>query len=154
MLCSCVLTGVTFLLTRWCTTSPGLLVLQLHATPKVTLELGGPHLKEMDMESDKSTLTCSKMFCHTSEIKWCILLNSLVMFGPSHLFSHIGFNQSKPILLPSNIDAITHRKNCSTSSNSIESFFLNVSTEVLNMARAAICLFRDASSFSYRSLKK
>ena len=49
---------------------------------------------------------------------------------PFTLVFHIGFNQSKLILLPSNIAATTHMKNCSTSSNNIKSFFLNVSMKV------------------------
>ena len=96
---------------------------------KIKVGAWGRHFKGMDMESDKLTLTWSAMFCSTSDIKWCTFLNYLVTFVHSRLFYHIGFNQSKPILLPSNIAATTHRKHCYTSSNNIKSFFLNVSTK-------------------------
>ena len=78
----------------------------------------------------------------------------LVTFGHSYLLSHTSLNQSKLVFLPSNAAATTHKKNCSTSSNSIKSFSLNVSTKVLNMAQALICLFDDISRTSYIRPKK
>ena len=88
------------------------------------------------MQSAKLNITCSAMFCCSSAFNLLKLGYLSVTLGHSSLCSHTGFNQSKPIFLPSNTAATAHKKNCSTSSNSVNSLLRKLSTNSLNTSQA------------------
>ena len=64
------------------------------------------------MQGDKRSFTYSAMSLSTSAFKWLKMGYLSITLGHSRLFSHIGFNQSKSIFLPSNVVSTSHRKNC------------------------------------------
>ena len=145
---------VTFMLRIGWTRSPALPMQNLQATPQATVAAWGPHSKGMEMQSNKSCLTWSTRFRSPSNCNWHTFLYFLVTFGHSSLWSQTRANHSKLVFLPSSAAATTHKKNCSTASNSVRSFRLNLLTKVLNIVHDPTLLFGPLSSLSYRSLKK
>ena len=87
MLHSSVLIGVTFLLGRWCTTSPGLPMLQLHATPKATLALVIHISKGWTWKATNRLSPGPQCSVPPLKSNGVYFLNSLVTFGHSRLFS-------------------------------------------------------------------
>ena len=77
-----------------------------------------------------------------------------VTLGHSSLCSHTSFNQSKPIFFPSNTVATAHKKNCSTSSNSVNSLLQKLSTNSLNTSQAGSPLFGDFPNLWYNKARK
>ena len=87
------------------------------------------------MQSAKFNITCSAMLCYRSDFNLLKLGYPSVTLGYSSLCSHTGFNQSKPIFFPSNTAATAHKKNCSMSSNSVNSLLRKLSTNSLNTSQ-------------------
>ena len=88
------------------------------------------------MQSAKLNITYSVMFSCSSAFNLLKVGYVFVMLGHSSLCSHIGFNQLKPIILPSNTVATAHKKNCSMSSNIINTLLHKLSKNSLNALQA------------------
>ena len=88
------------------------------------------------MQSAKLNITCSAMFCCSSAFNLLKLGYLYVTLGHSSLCSHTGFNQSKPIFLPSNTATTAHKKNCSMSSNSVNSLLQKLSMNSLDTSQS------------------
>ena len=84
------------------------------------------------MQSAKLNVTCSPMFYSSSAFNLLKVGHLHIQMCHSSSWSHIGFNQSKPIFLPSNKAATAHKKNYSTLSNSVKSLLWTFPTNSLN----------------------
>ena len=106
------------------------------------------------MQSAKLNITCSAMFCCSFPFNLLKLGYLFVTLGQSSLCSYIGFNQSKPICLPSNTATTTHKKNCSMSSISINSLLWKLSKNSLNTSQAGSPVFGDFPNLWYNNARK
>ena len=81
------------------------------------------------------------MFYYSSAFNFLKVGYVSVTLSHSSSCSHTGFNQSKPIFIPSNTTATAHKKNCCTSSNSINSLLQKLSKNSLKTSQVGSPLF-------------
>ena len=146
------LSHINFLLWRWCCQSPRL------------------YMKQLQMpKNEREHLGCSVMWeGHGKyQIKWHLFGDVLlqlrlqlaqggvlyVTLGHSPSWSYTHFNQSKPIFLPSNAAATTH-KNYSTPSNRVKSLLLKFPTNSLHTSQMGSPFFGESSNLWYIKARK